>query len=148
MIEILKTKKEKLKNNNDVDTKINTSIEKAEIELKKMKFNINNLIFCRLYKEFKKNSNILLKFNSNTPNEITMMRTLTQLNIVPISSIKKIEINSECKKNDDKKINKMNQFLYFLLSKNISKNISTELGPFEFWKTMLKFKKSEINYKK
>ena len=139
MIDKLKKKMELIKFENDDE--INSKIKNTENELKKMKSNINNIIFSRLYKEFKKNNELLLKINSKDSNDMVMMRTLTQLNILPISLDKKII---------GEKDNKLhtNQFSYFLLSKRMSKNINSQLEPFEFWKTLLKFKESEIKLKK
>ena len=139
MIDKLKKKMELIKFENDDE--INSKIKNTENELKKMKSNINNIIFSRLYKEFKKNNELLLKINSKDSNDMVMMRTLTQLNILPISLDKKI-IGEK-----DNKLN-TNQFSYFLLSKRMSKNINSQLEPFEFWKTLLKFKESEIKLKK
>ena len=139
MIDKLKKKMELIKFENDDE--INSKIKSTENELKKMKSNINNIIFSRLYKEFKKNNELLLKINSKDSNDVVMMRTLTQLNILPISLDKKI-IGEK-----DNKLN-TNQFSYFLLSKRMSKNINSQLEPFEFWKTLLKFKESEIKLKK
>ena len=139
MIDNLKKKMELIKFENDDE--INSKIKSTENELKKMKSNINNIIFSRLYKEFKKNNELLLKINSKDSNDVVMMRTLTQLNILPISLDKKI-IGEK-----DNKLN-TNQFSYFLLSKRMSKNINSQLEPFEFWKTLLKFKESEIKLKK
>ena len=139
MIDKLKKKMELIKLENDDE--INSKIKNTENELKKMKSNINNIIFSRLYKEFKKNNELLLKINSKDSNDVVMMRTLTQLNILPISLDKKI-IGEK-----DNKLN-TNQFSYFLLSKRMSKNINSQLEPFEFWKTLLKFKESEIKLKK
>ena len=139
MIDNLKKKMELIQFENDDE--INDKIKNTENELKKMKSNINNIIFSRLYKEFKKNNELLLKINSKDSNDVVMMRTLTQLNIVPISLDKKI-IGEK-----DNKLN-TNQFSYFLLSKKMSKNINSQLEPFEFWKTLLKFKESEIKLKK
>ena len=139
MIDNLKKKMELIKFENDDE--INSKIKNTENELKKMKSNINNIIFSRLYKEFKKNNELLLKINSKDSNDMVMMRTLTQLNILPISLDKKI-IGEK-----DNKLN-TNQFSYFLLSKRMSKNINSQLEPFEFWKTLLKFKESEIKLKK
>ena len=139
MIDNLKKKMELMQFENDDE--INDKIKNTENELKKMKSNINNIIFSRLYKEFKKNNELLLKINSKDSNDVVMMRTLTQLNIVPISLDKKI-IGEK-----DNKLN-TNQFSYFLLSKKMSKNINSQLKPFGFWKTLLKFKESEIKLKK
>ena len=139
MIDNLKKKMELIQFENDDE--INDKIKNTENELKKMKSNINNIIFSRLYKEFKKNNELLLKINSKDSNDVVMMRTLTQLNIVPISLDKKI-IGEK-----DNKLN-TNQFSYFLLSKKMSKNINSQLEPFGFWKTLLKFKESEIKLKK
>ena len=139
MIDNLKKKMELMQFENDDE--INDKIKNTENELKKMKSNINNIIFSRLYKEFKKNNELLLKINSKDSNDVVMMRTLTQLNIVPISLDKKI-IGEK-----DNKLN-TNQFSYFLLSKKMSKNINSQLEPFGFWKTLLKFKESEIKLKK
>ena len=139
MIDNLKKKMELIEIKNDDE--INDKIKNTEIELKKMKSNINNIIFSRLYKEFKKNNELLLKINSNDSNDVAMMRTLTQLNILPISLDQNIIGEKDIKFNT-------NQFLYFLLSKRMSKNINSQLEPFEFWKTLLKFKESEIKLKK
>ena len=139
MIEKLKKKMELIQFENDDE--INSKIKNTENELKKMKSNINNIIFSRLYKEFKKNNELQLKINSKDSNDVVMMRTLTQLNILPISLDKKL-IGEE-----DNKFN-TNQFSYFLLSKRMSKNIKSQLDPFEFWKTLLRFKESEIKLKK
>ena len=139
MIDNLKKKMELIETKNEDE--LNDKIKNTEIELKKMKSNINNIIFSRLYKEFKKNNELLLKINSNDSNDVVMMRTLTQLNILPISLDQNLIGETDCKSNT-------NQFLYFLLSKKMSKNINSQLEPFEFWKTLLKFKESEIKLKK
>ena len=141
MIDSLKKKMEliELKNDNE----INNKIKNTEYELKKMKSNINNIIFSRLYKELKKNNKLLLNINSNESNDVVMMRALTHLNILPISLDDQKIIQEK-----DIKFNHINQFSYFLLSKKMSKNINFQLKPFEFWKTLLKFKESEIKLKK
>ena len=139
MIDNLKKKMELMQFENDDE--INDKIKNTENELKKMKSNINNIIFSRLYKEFKKNNELLLKINSKDSNDVVMMRTLTQFNILPISLDKKIIGEKDNKFNT-------NQYSYFLLSKKMSKNINSQLEPFEFWKTLLKFKESEIKLKK
>ena len=136
MIDNLKKKMELIENKNDDE--IDEKIKKTEKELKKMKSNINNIIFSRLYKEFKKNNELLLKINSKDSNDVMMMRTLTQLNILPISLTREKDI----------KFNNNNQFSCFLLSKKMSKNINSQIEPIEFWKTLLKFKEAEIKLNK
>ena len=136
MIDNLKKKMELIENKNDDE--IDEKIKKTEKELKKMKSNINNIIFTRLYKEFKKNNELLLKINSKDSNDLVMMRTLTQLNILPISLTRE----------KDTKFNNNNEFSCFLLSKKMSKNINSQIEPIEFWKTLLKFKEAEIKLNK
>ena len=140
MIDSLKKKIELIQFENDDE--INGKIKNTENELKKMKSNINNIIFYRLYKEFKKNNELLIKLNSKESNDVVMMRTLTQLNILPVL------LDQNIIGEKDIKFNNTNQFSYFLLSKKMSKNINSQLEPFEFWKTLLKFKESEIKLKK
>ena len=136
MIDNLKKKMELIENKNDDE--IDEKIKKTEKELKKMKSNINNIIFSRLYKEFKKNNELQSKINSKDSNDLVIMRTLTQLNILPISSSREKDI----------KFNNNNQFSCFLLSKKMSKNINSQIEPFDFWKTLLKFKEAEIKLNK
>ena len=129
-MEELEKKIEKIEknNNSEIDKKIN----ETKNELQILKINIDNVIFCRLKKELKKNEEIFLKLDINNSNEIAMMRTLTELNIIPVSSLKN---------NNDININTpKSQYLYFLLSKTKSKNISPDLNPFDFWNMLLKFK--------
>ena len=128
-MEELKIKIEKIENNKD--NEIDTQINKTKKELEKIKINIDNIIFCRLKKELQKNEQIFLKLNINNTNEIAMMRTITELNIIPVSSLKN---------NDNKKDTSICEYLYFLLSKTKSKNISPDLNPFDFWNMLLKFK--------
>ena len=109
---------------------IDEQIEKSKKGISQMKKRIDNIIFCRIQKEVKKNDEILLKTNLENSNEIAMMRTLTQLNIIPLSSKTTNVDNNEIIENKN---------LYFLLSKIKSKNISGEIEPFEFWKSLLKF---------
>ncbi len=109
---------------------IDEQIEKSKKGISQMKKRIDNIIFCRVQKEAKKNDEILLKTNLENSNEIAMMRTLTQLNIIPLSTKTTNLDNNEILENKN---------LYFLLSKIKSKNISGEIEPFEFWKSLLKF---------
>ena len=109
---------------------IDEQIEKSKKGISQMKKRIDNIIFCRIQKEVKKNDEILLKTNLENSNEIAMMRTLTQLNIIPLSTKTTNLDNNEILENKN---------LYFLLSKIKSKNISGEIEPFEFWKSLLKF---------
>ena len=109
---------------------IDEQIEKSKKGISQMKKRIDNIIFCRIQKEVKKNDEILLKTNLENSNEIAMMRTLTQPNIIPLSSKTTNVDNNEIIENKN---------LYFLLSKIKSKNISGEIEPFEFWKSLLKF---------
>ena len=110
-------------------------IRVAEIkgELIKMKKNVDNIIFCRLQKELKKNNQILLNKEMNYSEEILLMRALTQLNIIPF-----ILNNNNIDIKDDKVENK--KHIFFLLSKNKVKNFKAEIGPTLFWKNFLKFK--------
>ena len=133
----LKNKIENIEKNNE--SKINVQINKTKKEIKDLKNNIDNIIFCRLKKEINKNDEILLKLNSNESNEISMMRTLTGLNIIPINLGK-----NEMKENNNSKAN----YQYFLLSKNKAKNISEKMDPFDFWKTLIKFNGIEKDNKK
>ena len=126
---------EDIKNKNEIIDKCNfkeidEQIEKSKKGISQMKKRIDNIIFCRIQKEVKKNDEILLKTNLENSNEIAMMRTLTQLNIIPLSSKTTNVDNNEIIENKN---------LYFLLSKIKSKNISGEIEPFEFWKSLLKF---------
>ena len=130
-MEELKIKIEKIAKNDD--SEIDTKINNTKKELRHVKTNIDNIIFCRLQKEIKKNEQIILNLNIDNSNEIAMMRTLTELNIVPIS-FKSNEINH------NENITPNMKYLYFLLSKMKSKNISPQLEPYEFWSTLLKFK--------
>ena len=100
--------------------------------LKEMKRNIDNIIFYRLQKEIKKNDEILLKTELDTSNKIAMMRTLTELNIIPISN------DNICINDNNESSNA--RYLLFLLSKVKSKRISSKIEPFNFWKILLKFK--------
>ena len=131
MFEELKEKMSKIENDNNNYIKSQTT--KAKDELTKMKRNIDNIIFCRLQKELKKNNQMLLKNEINFSEEILLMRALTQLNIIPIildnDSINSKEDNEEYE-----------QYLFFLLSKNKAKNLINKDEPLQFWKSFLKFK--------
>ena len=131
MLEELRNKIEKIEKENT--NNIKNQITKAKDELTKMKRNIDNIIFCRLQKELKRNNQILLNNEINYSEEILLMRALTQLNIIPIildnDSIDSKDVNGENE-----------QYLYFLLSKNKAKNFNKKIDPFQFWKSFLKFK--------
>ena len=131
MLEELRNKIEKIEKENA--NNIKNQITKAKDELTKMKRNIDNIIFCRLQKELKRNNQILLNNEINYSEEILLMRALTQLNIIPIildnDSIDSKDFNGENE-----------QYLYFLLSKNKAKNFNKKIEPFQFWKSFLKFK--------
>ena len=129
MIEELKKKIENINDVNNIKAKMN----RTKNELIKMKKNIDNIIFCRLQKENKKNNQILLNSEYNFSEEILLLRTLTQLNIIPL-----FEDN---KTNDTKIFNEeTGEYLYFLLSKNKAKNINAKIKPIEFWKSLIKFR--------
>ena len=131
MLEELRNKIEKIEKENT--NNIKNQITKGKDELTKMKRNIDNIIFCRLQKELKRNNQILLNNEINYSEEILLMRALTQLNIIPIildnDSIDSKDVNGENE-----------QYLYFLLSKNKAKNFNKKIEPFQFWKSFLKFK--------
>ena len=131
MLEELRNKIEKIEKENT--NNIKNQITKAKDELTKMKRNIDNIIFCRLQKELKKNNQILLNNEINYSEEILLMRALTQLNIIPI-----ILDNDPIGSKDVNEENE--QYLYFLLSKNKAKNFNKKIEPFQFWKSFLKFK--------
>ena len=131
MLEELKNKIEKIEKENT--NNIKNQITKAKDELTKMKRNIDNIIFCRLQKELKRNNQILLNNEINYSEEILLMRALTQLNIIPI-----ILDNDPIGSKDVNEENE--QYLYFLLSKNKAKNFNKKIDPFQFWKSFLKFK--------
>ena len=132
---MIKELKKKLKNieNNDINIDIKNKINKEKDELNKMKRNIDNIIFCRLQKELKKNNQILLNNENNFSEEILLMRALTQLNIIP-----KSEENDTINSIDNIKENE--KYLYFLLSKNKAKSVNKIIEPILFWKNLLKFK--------
>ena len=108
---------------------IKIRIAKTKDELIKMKRNVDNIIFCRLQKELKRNNQILLNKEMNNSEEILLMRALTQLNIIPI-----ILNNTKDEKEENEK------HLFFLLSKNKAKNFKVKVDPILFWKSFLKFK--------
>ena len=118
---------------NDINIDIKNKITKEKDELNKMKRNIDNIIFCRLQKELKKNNQILLNNENNFSEEILLMRALTQLNIIP-----KSEENDTINSIDTTKENE--KYLYFLLSKNKAKSVNKIIEPILFWKNLLKFK--------
>ena len=127
--------KEKIKNieieKNDNAFKV--QITKTKDELSKMKRNIDNIIFCRLQKESKRNNQLLMNNELNYSEEILLMKALTLLNIIPNI------IDNET--NDTKKEKQENEnFLYFILSQNKAKNLNTKIEPIQFWKSFLKFK--------
>ena len=132
MIEELKKKLKKIESN-DINIDIKNKITKEKDELNKMKRNIDNIIFCRLQKELKKNNQILLNNENNFSEEILLMRALTQLNIIP-----KSEENDTMNSIDHTKENE--KYLYFLLSKNKAKSVNKIMEPILFWKNLLKFK--------
>ena len=130
MIEELKKKLKKIESN-DIDVK--NIISKEKDELNKMKRNIDNIIFCRLQKESKRNNQLLMNNELNYSEEILLMKALTLLNIIPNI------IDNET--NDTKKEKQENEnFLYFILSQNKAKNLNTKIEPIQFWKSFLKFK--------
>ena len=132
MIEELKEKFKNIEIETN-DKAIKPKIAKAKDELSKMKKNIDNLIFCRLQKESKRNNQILMNNELDYSEEILLMKALTQLNIIPNN------INNET--NDTKKDKEENEeFLYLILSQNKAKNLNTKIGPVQFWKSFLKFK--------
>ena len=131
MLEELRNKIEKIEKENT--NNIKNQITKGKDELTKMKRNIDNIIFCRLQKELKRNNQILLNNEINYSEEILLMRALTQLNIIPI-----ILDNDPIGSKDVNEENE--QYLYFLLSKNKAKNFNKKIEPFQFWKSFLKFK--------
>ena len=131
MLEELRNKIQKIEKENT--NNIKNQITKAKDELTKMKRNIDNIIFCRLQKELKRNNQILLNNEINYSEEILLMRALTQLNIIPI-----ILDNDPIGSKDVNEENE--QYLYFLLSKNKAKNFNKKIEPFQFWKSFLKFK--------
>ena len=123
--------------NNFKYKEIDKQLEESQKGLLEMQKGIDNIIFCRIQKEMKKNDKLLLKTNLDNSNEISMMRALTDLNILPIlpNNNKNNEINE---RNKDNTNTQENQYLYFLLSKTKSKNITGQLNPFDFWKYLLK----------
>ena len=127
--------KEKIKNieieKNDNAFKV--QITKTKDELSKMKRNIDNIIFCRLQKESKKNNQLLMNQEFKYSEEILLMKALTLLNIIP--NISDIDTNGEV---DDKLNNE--KYLCFLLSQNKAKNLKEKIEPMQFWKSFLKFK--------
>ena len=142
MLGELKNKIEEIKNykNSEINKQLNES-QKGLIDMKK---NIDNIIFCRIHKEVKKNDEIILKTNLENSNEIAMMRTLTDLTIIPLS----YKNNNKNKGILDINTPQENQYLYFLLSKTKAKNINVQLEPIQFWKSFLKFKGLEECNKK
>jgi len=142
MFEELNNKIEEIKNskNNEIDKQFKKS-QKGLIEMKK---NIDNIIFCRIHKEVKKNDEIILKTNLEKSNELAMMRTLTELNIIPLS----YQNDNENKRFLENNTPQENPYLYFLLSKNKAKNINAQTEPIQFWKSFLKFKGLEECNKK
>ena len=136
MIEEFNNQIEKI--NNFKYEEIDKQLEESQKGILEMQKGIDNIIFCCIQKEMKKNDKLLLKTNLDNSNEIAMMRTLTDLNILPIlpNNNKNNEINERNKDNTNTEENK---YLYFLLSKTKSKNITGQLNPFDFWKYLLKF---------
>ena len=136
MIEEFNNQIEKI--NNFKYEEIDKQLEESQKGLLEMQKGIDNIIFCCIQKEMKKNDKLLLKTNLDNSNEIAMMRTLIDLNILPIlpNNNKNSEINE---RNKDNTNTQENQYLYFLLSKTKSKNITGQLNPFDFWKYSLKF---------
>ena len=63
---------------------IDEEFEKSKKGISEMKKYIDNIIFCRIQKEVKKNDELLLKTNLDNSNEMEMMWTLTELNIIPV----------------------------------------------------------------
>ena len=132
MIEELKEKFKKIEIEAN-DKAIKSKIAKSKDELTKMKRNIDNIIFCRLQKESKRNNQLLMNNEINYSEEILLMKALTLLNIIPNI------IDNET--NDTKKEKQENEnFLYFILSQNKAKNLNTKIEPIQFWKSFLKFK--------
>ncbi len=137
MIEELKEKFKKIEIEAN-DKAIKSKIAKSKDELTKMKRNIDNIIFCRLQKESKRNNQLLMNNELNYSEEILLMKALTLLNIIPNI------IDNET--NDTKKEKQENEnFLYFILSQNKAKNLNvvnrdTKIEPIQFWKSFLKFK--------
>ena len=132
MIEELKEKFKKIEIEAN-DIAIKSKIAKSKDELTKMKRNIDNIIFCRLQKESKRNNQLLMNNELNYSEEILLMKALTLLNIIPNI------IDNET--NDTKKEKQENEnFLYFILSQNKAKNLNTKIEPIQFWKSFLKFK--------
>ena len=115
------------------DKTFKSKISKTKDELAKMKRNIDNIIFCRLQKESKRNNQLLMNKELEYSEEILLMKALTQLNIIPNNKVKET--------NDTKKDKHENEnFLYFILSQNKAKNLNTKIDPIQFWKSFLKFK--------
>ena len=115
------------------DKTFKSKISKTKDELTKMKRNIDNIIFCRLQKESKRNNQLLMNKELEYSEEILLMKALTQLNIIPNNMVKET--------NDTKKDKHKNEkFLYFILSQNKAKNLNTKIDPIQFWKSFLKFK--------
>ena len=132
MIEELKEKFKKIEIEAN-DKAIKSKIAKSKDELTKMKRNIDNIIFCRLQKESKRNNQLLMNNELNYSEEILLMKALTLLNIIPN--------NIDNETNDTKKEKQENEnFLYFILSQNKAKNLNTKIEPIQFWKSFLKFK--------
>ena len=132
MIEELKEKFKKIEIEAN-DKAIKSKIAKSKDELTKMKRNIDNIIFCRLKKESKRNNQLLMNNELNYSEEILLMKALTLLNIIPN--------NIDNETNDTKKEKQENEnFLYFILSQNKAKNLNTKIEPIQFWKSFLKFK--------
>ena len=134
--------KEELKKNLEMirkkidENNIKNQITKTKDGLEKMRRNIDNIIFCRLQKELKKNNQILFNNKSfNYSEEILLMRALTQLNIIPI-----IESNDSISTKDNNNNEEKEQYFYFLLSKNKAKNFNKKIEPKQFWKNFLKFR--------
>ena len=98
-----------------------------------MKRNIDNIIFCRLQKESKRNNQLLMNKELEYSEEILLMKALTQLNIIPKNIVKEASDTKKDKHENEK-------FLYFILSQNKAKNLNTKIDPIQFWKSFLKFK--------
>ena len=142
MIEELKNKIGKIPNNRD--SELSKQFDSSMKAIKEMKKNIDNIIFYKLQKEIKKNDEILINTELDNSSKISMMRTLTELNILPLSND---NINIDNNSHNDNNNTPEEKYLLFLLSKFKLKNIPSRIEPLDFWKILLKYKGLE-EYKK
>lgn len=77
-MEELKIKIQKIAKNDD--SEIDTKINNTKKELRNVKTNIDNIIFCRLQKEIKKNEQIILNLNIDNSNENILKNNLEAFN--------------------------------------------------------------------